>query len=107
MQKSEKRADPRRTIRYPGLITLDGEAEPIPCALRNASQQGAQLAVSDVDKVPDEFVLVLATRAPHGGFAAWCGAPRMPSASSSTPRPSEREHAAEASDHELEPQASA
>jgi PilZ domain-containing protein len=59
MQKSEKRADPRRTIRYPGLITLDGEAEPIPCALRNASQQGSQLAVSDVDKVPDEFVLVL------------------------------------------------
>jgi len=59
MRSSEKRRDPRRTIRYPGLITLAEDGGTIPCALRNASQQGAQLDVRDPDGVPDDFVLVL------------------------------------------------
>src|SRR4029077_14921965 len=55
---AEKRKNLRRTVTYPAFIDL-GDGLTIECALCDASQQGALLAVADPDNVPDQFILAL------------------------------------------------
>lgn len=59
MQTNEKRRNIRRTLRYPGVIEIGDDAVTIQCALRDASQEGAQLQVDDPESVPNEFTLIL------------------------------------------------
>jgi hypothetical protein len=59
MQPGDKRKNPRRPINYPAYIER-GEGQPaIECTLRDASQEGAQLALADPNSLPQEFILAL------------------------------------------------
>jgi hypothetical protein len=58
---AEKRRNPRRTVTYPAYIDL-GDGTPLrECSLRDASQEGALLAVADPNSLPDEFTLALSS----------------------------------------------
>ena len=59
MQPTTKRKSPRRPVRYPASIELDGGEKPIQCTLCDASRDGAQLQVADPTGLPSEFTLVL------------------------------------------------
>jgi hypothetical protein len=61
MQPGDKRRNPRRSISYPAYIER-GEGQPaIECALCDASQEGAQLALADPSSLPQEFILALSS----------------------------------------------
>jgi hypothetical protein len=57
MQTAEKRKNLRRTIDYPAFLDLGDGSPPRPCKLRDASAEGAQLAVAEPNSLPDEFIL--------------------------------------------------
>ena len=59
MQPAEKRKNLRRTFTYPAFLDFSDGLPPRPCKLRDASQEGAQLAVADPKSLPDEFILAL------------------------------------------------
>jgi hypothetical protein len=59
MQTAEKRKNLRRTVTYPAFLDLGDGSPPRPCKLRDASAEGAQLAVADPNSLPDEFILAL------------------------------------------------
>jgi hypothetical protein len=59
MSSAEKRRNLRRTITYPAFIDLGDGSPVLECTLCDASQDGAQLAVADPNRVPDEFILAL------------------------------------------------
>ena len=59
MQPVEKRKNLRRTFTYPAFLDFGDGLPPRPCKLRDASQEGAQLAVADPKSLPDEFILAL------------------------------------------------
>ena len=59
MQTADKRRKVRRTLRYPATIDGGDDADPRPCTLCDASQDGAQILVDDPASVPDQFTLVL------------------------------------------------
>ena len=59
MQPGEKRRNPRRLVSYPAFIDLGDDRPAVKCALCDASQEGAQLAVANPDALPDEFILAL------------------------------------------------
>jgi hypothetical protein len=59
MQATEKRKNPRRPVRYPATIEVEGGAAPLPCTLCDASDEGAQIQIKDPASLPDEFTLVL------------------------------------------------
>jgi hypothetical protein len=56
---AEKRRSLRRPIDYPAYIDSGDGSPPRVCLLCDASQDGAQLTVSDPDSVPDRFILAL------------------------------------------------
>ena len=56
---AEKRKGLRRTVTYPAWIRLSEDAPPLKCSLCDASDKGAQLAVSAPDKLPETFTLAL------------------------------------------------
>src|SRR5262249_17296207 len=59
MPPAEKRRSLRRAINYPAYIDL-GDGSPFQeCALSDASQEGAQLTVSEPDALPERFILAL------------------------------------------------
>ena len=47
MQTAEKHKNLRRTIDYPAFLDLGDGSPPRPCKLRDASAEGAQLAVAE------------------------------------------------------------
>jgi hypothetical protein len=57
----EKRKDIRRVVSYPAFIDLGGGRPAVKCALCDASQEGAQLAVANPEALPDEFILALSS----------------------------------------------
>jgi PilZ domain len=61
MQPGEKRKNPRRLVSYPAFIDLGDDRPAVKCALCDASQEGAQLAVADPAALPDEFILALSS----------------------------------------------
>lgn len=61
MQPGEKRKNPRRLVSYPAFIDLGDDQPAVKCALCDASQEGAQLAVADPAALPDEFILALSS----------------------------------------------
>jgi hypothetical protein len=61
MQPGEKRRNPRRLVSYPAFIDLGDDRPAVKCALCDASQEGAQLAVADPAALPDEFILALSS----------------------------------------------
>src|SRR5690349_20013919 len=61
MQPGEKRKNPRRLVIYPAFIDLGDDRPAVKCALCDASQEGAQLAVADPAALPDEFILALSS----------------------------------------------
>lgn len=61
MQPGEKRKNPRRLVSYPAFIDLGDDRPAVKCALCDASQEGAQLAVTDPAALPDEFILALSS----------------------------------------------
>jgi hypothetical protein len=61
MQPGEKRKNPRRLVSYPAFIDLGDDRAAVKCALCDASQEGAQLAVADPAALPDEFILALSS----------------------------------------------
>jgi hypothetical protein len=61
MQPGEKRKNPRRLVSYPAFIDLGDDKPAVKCALCDASQEGAQLAVADPAALPDEFILALSS----------------------------------------------
>jgi hypothetical protein len=61
MQPNEKRKNLRRSIAYPAFLDF-GDGLPVrECKLCDASQEGAQLAVSDPNGVPEQFILALSS----------------------------------------------
>jgi hypothetical protein len=56
---SDKRRNLRRTVTYPAYIDLGDGNPPLECSLRDASQEGALLAVAVSKALPDEFTLAL------------------------------------------------
>ena len=58
---ADKRINPRRSVTYPAYIDLDDGNPPQECTLRDASQEGALLAVADSKSLPDEFTLALSS----------------------------------------------
>jgi hypothetical protein len=59
MSSSEKRKKIRRTLTYPAFINFGDGSPVLECTLCDASQDGAQLAVADPKRIPDEFILAL------------------------------------------------
>jgi hypothetical protein len=59
MSSAEKRRNLRRTITYPAFIDFGDGSPVLECTLCDASQDGAQLAVADPKRIPDEFILAL------------------------------------------------
>jgi PilZ domain len=59
MPPAEKRKSLRRVISYPAYLDFGDGAPPRECTLCDASQEGAQLQVTEPDSVPDQFVLAL------------------------------------------------
>jgi hypothetical protein len=66
---AEKRKNLRRTVSYPAWIHLSKDAPPQECALCDASEKGAQLAVSAPEKVPENFILALSA---DGSATRYC-----------------------------------
>lgn len=58
---ADKRRNPRRSVTYPAYIDLGDGNPPLECSLRDASQEGALLAVADPSSLPDEFTLALSS----------------------------------------------
>jgi len=61
MQPGEKRKNLRRLVSYPAFIDLGDDQPIVKCALCDASQEGAQLAVANPEALPDEFILALSS----------------------------------------------
>ena len=61
MQPGEKRRNARKLVSYPAFIDVGDDKPAIECALCDASQEGAQLAVEDPDGLPNEFILALSS----------------------------------------------
>jgi hypothetical protein len=59
MTRVDQRKSLRRSISYPATIIRGNDEPAMPCALCNASQEGAQLVVAEPEKVPDRFLLAL------------------------------------------------
>ena len=55
----EKRKYARRAITYPGQIDLGGGQPMRACTLHDVSDQGALIALAQIQDLPDEFILVL------------------------------------------------
>ena len=61
MQPGEKRKNLRRLVSYPAFLDLGDDRPAVKCALCDASQEGAQLAVANPEALPDEFILALSS----------------------------------------------
>jgi hypothetical protein len=61
MQPAEKRKNLRRTVTYPAFLDLGDGSPARECILCDASQEGAQLTVTDPQSLPDEFILALSS----------------------------------------------
>ena len=61
---AEHRHKARQSLRYRAEIKLEG-SDPIACGLQDVSDAGACISVPAVDKIPDEFTLLLS----HDGAA--------------------------------------
>src|SRR4029079_13497041 len=61
MQPGEKRKNLRRLVSYPAFLDLGDDRPAVKCALCDASQEGAQLAVANAEALPDEFILALSS----------------------------------------------
>ena len=61
MQPGEKRKNLRRLVSYPAFLDPGDDRPAVKCALCDASQEGAQLAVANAEALPDEFILALSS----------------------------------------------
>ena len=57
--QSDKRKAPRKPLRYSAWIAIEGENRQ-GCVLSDVSDTGARIEVEQPNKLPDEFVLLLA-----------------------------------------------
>ena len=53
----DKRMHERRSMSYPGWIDLGEGSKPVPCHIKNVSQEDAEITVPPTDTIPDEFYL--------------------------------------------------
>ncbi len=60
-QIAEKRKNLRRSITYPAFIDLGDNVPARECTLCDASQEGAQIQVTEPNSLPNEFILALSS----------------------------------------------
>jgi hypothetical protein len=65
---AELRKKPRRQFHYAAKIVV-GDGAPISCTIFDVSHTGARLVLENNDKLPDRFILLLAT---NGGARRDC-----------------------------------
>ncbi len=66
MKAGTRKRDPRKSLRRPGWITLDGGFAARPCVVQDMSSNGAKISIEDPNSLPGKLRLALSRDARTG-----------------------------------------